>query len=158
MAINKRRKVLRDWDPDVKLQWFDDSSEEDEQNVIEDDDEADEDFVIVSDHDSLSEQEISDSGEREFDDDRDNTTENYYLGKNGEKKWRKKRPPLNVRTRSHNIITHLPGPKGVARAVQSEIEALSLFIDIMSSTLLRLLPTFISSKLARNLRGIETPD
>ncbi|UYV68511.1 hypothetical protein LAZ67_6000002 [Cordylochernes scorpioides] len=36
---------------------------------------------------------------------------NYYIGKDQKTKWKKALPPKNVRTRSENIITHLPGEK-----------------------------------------------
>jgi hypothetical protein len=44
-------------------------------------------------------------------------------------KWKKDRPNNQVRTRSLNIIKLLPGTKGEARNVRSEIECLKLFIN-----------------------------
>nr|CAI5826521.1 unnamed protein product [Callosobruchus analis] len=38
----------------------------------------------------------------------------YFLGRDKATKWKNKKPPVNVRTRSHNIVTHLPGSRGVA--------------------------------------------
>ncbi|UYV63526.1 hypothetical protein LAZ67_2004514 [Cordylochernes scorpioides] len=39
---------------------------------------------------------------------------NYYIGKDQKTKWKKALPPKNVRTRSENIITHLPGVKAMS--------------------------------------------
>ncbi|CAH2088698.1 unnamed protein product [Euphydryas editha] len=36
------------------------------------------------------------------------TSQQFYLSKDGKTKWYKKPPRSNVRTRSENIITHLP--------------------------------------------------
>nr|CAI5870397.1 unnamed protein product [Callosobruchus analis] len=70
-----------------------------------------EDNVIFSDHDSDTEQEgdILDeipSEARVFE---DADPRLYYYGKDGTK-WKKTAPPKNIRTRSENIVSHLPGP------------------------------------------------
>ncbi|UYV72085.1 hypothetical protein LAZ67_9001767 [Cordylochernes scorpioides] len=54
---------------------------------------------------------------------------NYYIGKDQKTKWKKALPPKNVRTRSKNIITHLPGVKGEARNAKSIFDCWNLFID-----------------------------
>ena len=43
-------------------------------------------------------------------------------------KWSRIEPNVQIRTRSSNIITHLPGPKGIAHQAKSEIECIRLFI------------------------------
>ena len=78
-----------------------------DEGPIDSDDGNEEDAVIVSDHDTSSEQEGDEDNEEE-------TSESYYLGKDGITKWRKEIPRPNVRTRSQNIITHLPGVVGDA--------------------------------------------
>lgn len=52
----------------------------------------------------------------------------FYIGKDG---WKccKIKPSVNVRTRAHNIITHLPGPRREACGNKSQIEILNLLID-----------------------------
>ncbi|UYV72184.1 hypothetical protein LAZ67_9002121 [Cordylochernes scorpioides] len=54
---------------------------------------------------------------------------NYYIGKDQKTKWKKALPPKNVRTRSENIITHLPGVKGEVKNAKSILDCWNLFID-----------------------------
>lgn len=49
-----------------------------------------------------------------------------YLGKDGTK-WKAQPPPLNSRTRSHNLVTHLPSVKGVAKNSKTIIDSWKLF-------------------------------
>ncbi|KAJ8957323.1 hypothetical protein NQ314_006573 [Rhamnusium bicolor] len=58
---------------------------------------------------------VTDSGQELSDSEKDSTVtsefsirEPYFLGKDGSTKWKKHFPPENVRTRSENLITHLP--------------------------------------------------
>ena len=54
---------------------------------------------------------------------------NFYLGKDKTTKWKKDpQVPSNVRTRQHNIITHLPGVKSVAKRAITPVDAFHLFI------------------------------
>lgn len=41
--------------------------------------------------------------------------DNFYIENDGSIKWCKIKLPVNVRTRLHNIITYLPGPKREVR-------------------------------------------
>jgi hypothetical protein len=52
---------------------------------------------------------------------------NYYLGKDNITKWNIDGSPLNVRTRSHNIILHLPGVKRYAKDAKSIVDCWNLF-------------------------------
>ncbi|UYV65113.1 hypothetical protein LAZ67_3003153 [Cordylochernes scorpioides] len=54
---------------------------------------------------------------------------NYYIGKDQKTKSKKALSPKNVRTRSENIITHLPGVKGEAKNAKSILDCWNLFID-----------------------------
>ncbi|UYV84572.1 hypothetical protein LAZ67_X002662 [Cordylochernes scorpioides] len=54
---------------------------------------------------------------------------NYYIGKDQKTKWKKALPPKNVRTRSENIITHLPRVKGEEKNAKSILDCWKLFID-----------------------------
>nr|CAI5839665.1 unnamed protein product [Callosobruchus analis] len=86
------------------------------------------DEATYSEHDTNSEQE----GESDSDDSLDNSTSDdtrnfYFLGRDKTTKWKNKKPRVNVRTRSHNIITHLPGSRGVAKQARSETECVKLF-------------------------------
>lgn len=92
----------------------------------------------VSEHNSETEQEDEDPEEspQHSDDENDGcgaqgSKSLYYFGKDGTK-WKKQSGPLNVRTRQRNIVSHLPGVKGVAKNARSPFECWMLFfIDIL---------------------------
>lgn len=76
--------------------------------------------------DSESEQEL-DSGEE------GNAEQNdvpYFTGKDNTTKWKKHLPPQNIRTRSKNIVTHLPGVKGPVRNLKTPIEIWNCFFTM----------------------------
>ncbi|KAI4456634.1 hypothetical protein MML48_8g00012285 [Holotrichia oblita] len=80
-----------------------------------------------SNHNSNSEQDISsddDQAEEETEE-----SNHFYLGKDKSTRWKKEKPPANVRTRSHNLLTELPGTKGTAKNVKTELESLELYLD-----------------------------
>lgn len=52
----------------------------------------------------------------------------YFMGKDNTK-WLKTPPIANVRTRLHNIVLRIPGPKGAAKQAKTEFECLTCFID-----------------------------
>ncbi|KAJ8949217.1 hypothetical protein NQ314_008277 [Rhamnusium bicolor] len=87
------------------------------------------DNVEVLDINTDSEKELSDSEKdgtviSEF-----STREPYFLGKDGSTMWKKYFPPKNMRTRSENIITHLPGVKGDIKKLKSPIDIWKCFVD-----------------------------
>lgn len=41
--------------------------------------------------------------------------------------WKLQLPPGTVRTRSHNIVIHLPGVKGVAKGAKTALQRFKLF-------------------------------
>ncbi|KAJ8957291.1 hypothetical protein NQ314_006590 [Rhamnusium bicolor] len=95
---------------------YDDSVDEDEPDNIE-----------VLDINTDFEQELSDY---EKDSTVTSTTrEPYFLDKDGSTKWKKHFPSKNVRTRSKNIITHLPRVKGDTKKLKSPIDICKCFID-----------------------------
>ncbi|GBP78767.1 Facilitated trehalose transporter Tret1 [Eumeta japonica] len=51
----------------------------------------------------------------------------FYTGKDGKTKWYKTPPRTNVRTRSENIITHLPGCKPAVRDKKTHLECFEIF-------------------------------
>ncbi|KAL4112702.1 hypothetical protein QTP88_016440 [Uroleucon formosanum] len=53
----------------------------------------------------------------------------FYFGKDKQTKWLKDVLPSNVRTRSHNIITHLPGCKPVAKNKSNIVDYFHLLFD-----------------------------
>lgn len=53
----------------------------------------------------------------------------FYLGKNNTTKWNKHAPNQAVRTRSWNIISQLPGTRGIAKQAKSPFECWNLFIN-----------------------------
>ena len=85
-----------------------------------------------SDHDSVSEIHLSDENDSSADEvsseSDDETSTNYYYGRN-RFKWAKN-SPVPSKVRSHNIITHLPGLRGPALQSKpsSPLEAWSLLI------------------------------
>ncbi|XP_050063261.1 piggyBac transposable element-derived protein 4-like [Aphis gossypii] len=123
MSNNKRLRLERTSDENIIRNWFENISSEEES--FGEDSDSDEDILFRSDHDTNSEEEATDS---EIDEAPENAN-NFYIGKDGITKWCKIKPPVNVRTRAHNIITHLPGPRREARGNKSQIEILNLFID-----------------------------
>ncbi|XP_030758825.1 piggyBac transposable element-derived protein 4-like [Sitophilus oryzae] len=143
MSDSKKRKTEHSRDPAKWLEWYEESS--DEEPPREETDSEEEDFVIRSDHNSDSEQDVdilaqdedmANDGNLTKDDNMtedagiQNSGENiYFVAKDGITKWRKMPPPTNVRTKSCNIIIHLPGPKGAAREKKSEIDIYNLFLD-----------------------------
>lgn len=99
-----------------------------EQSEIHYDDESDKDevdFLETNEHNSDTELEIS-----EPEDGIDNTQSPYFLGKDGLSKWNKHCSRKNVRTRSENIITHLPGPKSITKNLKSMLDIWHFFIDL----------------------------
>lgn len=53
----------------------------------------------------------------------------YYIGKDCSTKWLIHKPLRNVRTRSYNIVIHLPGVKNVAKNAKEPLQCFSLFVD-----------------------------
>ena len=126
MSEPKRRKTERTSDPNIFMKWFDDLS--DNEGEICDDSDGEDDHVTFSDHDSASEQGMSDDDVNIGDDSEQHST-NQYIGKDGVTICQGEKPRPNVRTRAHNIILHLPGPRGRAREIDSEVDLFELFLD-----------------------------
>lgn len=133
MSQEKRRRVDTSNDPDVWMQWLDEmrsSDESETENDSSSEDEIDDPEVDVeSDHDSSSLQDASDSSENSDHEDEPEERNKYFIGKDKTTKWRKETPNIHIRTRAHNIITHLPGSKGIARNAKSGIECLNILLD-----------------------------
>ncbi|CAG4994602.1 unnamed protein product [Parnassius apollo] len=124
--------------------------EDDEEEIVSEK----EDFEEQSEHESETEQETSDSdtpsdSEENFHPhwplELDQQTENEgiykeyledvplkyrrlgkFIGKDKRTEWRVREPLRRVRTRSHNIILHLPGPIGEGKRCSSMLEAWDL--------------------------------
>lgn len=122
MADIKKRKIEFSSNPEVWKKWLNELDQESEDN-IGDSDYEETDQVDGSDHNSETDQSADEDGDFEGE---DNVTS---YGKNGVTKWDSSLPKKNVRTRRENIITHLPGPKGIAAKLFSPKEILNLFID-----------------------------
>lgn len=115
----------------------------DEEDIVENDsDDGESDHVeeenILSDTESLGDAEINlhQPGQDAMTDDESDDNEplgNIYFAKDKLKnvmKWKRNLPNRSqVRTRSRNIVLHLPGPKGEARNTNTEIECFNLFFD-----------------------------
>lgn len=118
--------MAKSYDPNVWMQWLEEMNSDEEfldcDSDISDTDKGDNELSSL--HDSDTEQEASEDEES----DTDNSIEDF-IGKDGSTKWRKNKLRPNVKISSKNIITRLPGPKGIAKEAKTEIDALQLFID-----------------------------
>ncbi|KAI4468792.1 steroidogenic acute regulatory protein-like [Holotrichia oblita] len=72
--------------------------------------------------------------EQELDSDDDITDTPHFVGKDGTK-WAKDCRPKNIRTRQHNIIKVLPGPKPTTKNLKSPLEIWSAFFtdDVLNN-------------------------
>jgi len=128
MSSQKKRRVDSTLDPSIVENWLNELSSCDEMSEADDESDNEEiDTTQKSDHESESEQDISENETNENVSDVQNN--NFYLGKDKTTKWKKNKPNMQIRVRSHNIITHLPGPKQNARNAKFEIDCLKLFIN-----------------------------
>ncbi|KAI4469607.1 homeobox-like domain superfamily [Holotrichia oblita] len=135
MSQAKRKRAETSRDPNIWLQWLNELSDEEKDYDDESDDEEEhENQDKTSEHDSDSLQECSETEEHLSDEEEEGVHQNnnYFVAvdkkNNGEIKWSKE-VPNPTRTRSHNIILHLPGSKGDARNAKSETDCLKLFIS-----------------------------
>ncbi|CAH1972437.1 unnamed protein product [Acanthoscelides obtectus] len=136
MSDSKRRCVERSRDPDVWLRWYEELSSGEESPLDEneeDEEEKNENIVERSDHETDSEIEFSsdlNKSPSESDGEQtDNGGSKFYIGKDKTTKWRKECGNVQVRTRAHNNITHLPGSKGDARNAMLAIDCIKLFVS-----------------------------
>ncbi|UYV78875.1 IARS [Cordylochernes scorpioides] len=82
------------------------------------------DTEIYSHHDTDSEQ------NSEADEELPNDDSEFYFGKDGVTKWKKTMwQKTQIRTRSVNIFSQLPGPKSEAKSIESESDAFTKIID-----------------------------
>lgn len=127
---DKRRKMETSKDPQMWLKWFEEASDN-ESSAGDESDFEEVNHTSESEHLTESEQEASETEDVEpTESEKDSSQpQNFYIGKDCLTKWRKSHTPTNVRTRAHNIITHLPGPKNNARESKTEIDILNLFLD-----------------------------
>ena len=84
---------------------------------------------------SESEQEILDVDLNEEKQLSVSSTVPYFIGKNNIK-WKKHSERPNVRTRSHNLVMHLPGPKASTKNFEEPIDIWKYFFnDTMLTTI-----------------------
>lgn len=124
MSSPKKRRLDLTLDPTIVENWLNGLSSCDEMSEANDVSDNEENDTEKSDHESDSEQDISENETNENVTDIRNN--NFYLGKDKTTKWKKNKPNMQIRVRSHNIITHLPRPKQNAKL---EIDCLKLFIN-----------------------------
>lgn len=82
--------------------------------------------------DNLEERPDGSDTEQEFSD--EDVSENltvgpHFLGKDKITKWQKHIPPRNVRTRSENLLSHLPGAKHITKSLKSLLEIWQYFFN-----------------------------
>ncbi|KFM74523.1 PiggyBac transposable element-derived protein 4, partial [Stegodyphus mimosarum] len=85
--------------------------------------ESDTDIEIFSEHNTDTEE------DDELDNTKDDDDSDDFVGKDGKTVWKKKKFRQNVRVRSHNIMTHLPGPVREARNVTDPFSSWNILID-----------------------------
>lgn len=83
--------------------------------------------VLDSNHNSDSEQEANSESTTDNEEIGENVP--YIYGKDKVTKWERNELPQNVRTRTQNIVIHLPGCKGAAKTVNSISGCFELFFD-----------------------------
>lgn len=99
-------------EPDEEIEWDDDEDLEEEDHLEE------------RDEDSDTEQDVSD-----IDEESPSSPGTFYLGKDKSSKWRKQVPTKNVRTRSENLVKHLPGPKASTKNLQDPLDIWKYFFN-----------------------------
>lgn len=92
-------------------------SSDEEEPPFDQCEDGEEDAVELQVHETDSEQDISDDDENILPE----HVGPFFLGKDQITKWRKHCPPKNVRTRSENLVSHLPGPKGIAKSLKTPL-------------------------------------
>ncbi|CAH1968508.1 unnamed protein product [Acanthoscelides obtectus] len=116
--------------------WLVEASDEEQVGGSNSESELDE--ITQSDHNSASEIDELSAHSSEFSDNEDDGCAGQYdkfyftrhNGRNGPKqKWSKSPPTSSTRTRSHNIILHLPGVKSSAKSAKTALECFSLFFS-----------------------------
>ncbi|KAF5283085.1 hypothetical protein FQR65_LT14102 [Abscondita terminalis] len=95
----------------------------DEANVQYDDrsDQDEEESLEFNDHNSDSEQDISDNEVT-------TATGSLFIGKDGTSKWNKHSPRKNVRVRC--VLKHLPGAKAITKHLKTILDIWQYFIDV----------------------------
>lgn len=53
----------------------------------------------------------------------------FFIGNDKVTKWMKSCPSHNVRTKSVDMIIHLPGVKAIAKSVKTAVDCFSIFIN-----------------------------
>ncbi|KAK9737512.1 Transposase IS4 [Popillia japonica] len=91
---------------------------------------GEEDHLETRDLDSELEQEISDDEGRKHE-----SQLPVFIGKDGQTKWEKHIRNTNVKTRTHNLIKHVPGPKTSTKDLKKELDIWRYFLseDILNS-------------------------
>ncbi|KAK9685546.1 hypothetical protein QE152_g37956 [Popillia japonica] len=109
------------------------NEESDDDNTLAAEVGSETDHISESDHNTDTDEEEPETVE--FDDDGDEESDSssssqskLYLGKDGTR-WLKKVTPKNVCTRSPNIISHLPGPKGQTKSATTPLAAWNCMIS-----------------------------
>uniref|UniRef100_A0A1B6CP87 Uncharacterized protein n=1 Tax=Clastoptera arizonana TaxID=38151 RepID=A0A1B6CP87_9HEMI len=104
------------------------SSEIERDNEVRDSSSDEEDHVSASEHETDSDQEAESGTENDSEDTSGeddiplSTRLDVLFGKNGTQ-WKKNPSTQNVRTRSVNIVSHLPGVKQAAKNAKTLIDA-----------------------------------
>ncbi|CAG4949729.1 unnamed protein product [Parnassius apollo] len=86
---------------------------EDEEELFDESD----DELGIGEHLAEQQNDNSDSEQRESDseDEAEPSSSQYYIGKDKQTKWSKNCLGQRIRQGAHNIVLHLPGPKGEAK-------------------------------------------
>ncbi|XP_063222178.1 piggyBac transposable element-derived protein 4-like isoform X4 [Bacillus rossius redtenbacheri] len=90
------------------------------------DEDQEEDNVSESEHETGTEED-ADTSDESSEVDSGNANNKYYVGRDKITKWRQNASSATCRTRSHNIVSKLPGVRGSARNALTVMDALFLF-------------------------------
>lgn len=113
----------------ARLQKFMQEVVSDEEPEIDHSDSGESDFCEELEHHSESETDNADSDDEPLSSFSAVSKEKYYIGRDKKTKWLQAPGLPNVRTRTQNLVTRLPGAIGTARNAKEPIDCFLLFID-----------------------------
>ncbi|XP_071051718.1 piggyBac transposable element-derived protein 4-like [Onthophagus taurus] len=125
--VDRRPLTKKDLEEEIR-KIMEEESDDNEIPPTESDSEVD--HISVSDHltDTDADEPSEDEGNFYESSLAGTPSSHFYLGKDGTR-WSKQHPPINVRTRAHNLVTHLPGPKGKAKDATTPFEGWNCMIS-----------------------------
>ncbi|XP_050306158.1 uncharacterized protein LOC126743214 [Anthonomus grandis grandis] len=117
-SYEKEQELLQKYMDEIHVELNEENADQINEGSLGDsdsDDRDDEDYLEESEHLTDSEQSANKEDDTVANEELENqpstsTSKKYFIGKDGRTKWLSDVPNINVRTRSHNLVTHFPGP------------------------------------------------